>query len=67
MLLCNKWCLGIVTKPLEYNFFRSPNDWEEESLLNFLALLANTKVASVDVDKSILPHDSNGKFIVKSQ
>jgi len=47
---------------LEHNFLRSPNDWEEESVLKLLALLAYTKVGLVDNDKIIWPHDSKGKF-----
>jgi len=31
-------------------FSRSPNDWEEESILSLLALLANTKVEPVGDD-----------------
>jgi len=38
-------------------FSRSPNDWEEESVLNLLVLLANSKVAPVGDDKIIWPHD----------
>jgi len=47
-------------------FLRSPNDWEEESVLNLLVLLANTKVALVDDDKFIWPHGSKAKFTIKS-
>ena len=32
-------------------FLRSPNEWEEESVLNLLALLPNPKVASMGDDK----------------
>jgi len=48
-------------------FSRSPNDWEEESLLNLLALLANTKVAPAgneSNDMIIGSHDSKGKFTI---
>ena len=46
-------------------FLRSPNDWEEESVLNLLALLANTKVAPVGDDKIIWPHDSKGSLLLR--
>jgi len=38
-------------------FSRRPNDWEEVSVLNLLALLANTKVSLVADDRMIWPHD----------
>ena len=45
-------------------FLRSPNDLEEESVLNLLALLANTKAAPMGDDKIFRPHDSNvGRFM----
>ena len=47
-------------------FLRSLNDWEEESILNFLALLASAKVAPVGDDMMIWPHDSKRKFTIKS-
>ena len=39
-------------------FSRSPNDWEEESVLDLLALLANIKVAPVGDGRMIWPHDT---------
>jgi len=39
---------------------------EEESVLNLLALLANTKATPVGDNKIIWPHDSKEKFTVKS-
>jgi len=37
-----------------------------ESVLNLLALLANTKVALVGDNKITWPHDSKGNFTIKS-
>ena len=48
------------------SFSRSPNDWEEEKMLDLLALLANIKVVQVGEDKMIWPHDSKGEFTIKS-
>jgi len=47
-------------------FSRSYNDWKEESVLNLLALLATTKVLPVGDYRMIWPHDSKGKFTIKS-
>jgi len=44
-------------------FSRSPHDWEEESVLSLLALLANAKVGD---DMILWPHDSKRKFTIKS-
>ena len=63
-----KWCLESWNGDQNHwsiIFLRSPNDWKEESVLNLLALLANTKIAPVGNDKIILPHDSKGNFIIK--
>jgi len=43
-------------------FLRSPNDWEEESVLDLLALVA-TKIAPMG--KIIWPDDSKGKFTMQ--
>jgi len=47
-------------------FSRSPNDWEEERVLNLLPLLANTKVALVRDDMILWPYDSKRKLTIKS-
>ena len=52
----------------DFTFTRSPDDWEEESILNLLSLLADVKV---DVhleleDKIVWSLDSRGIFSVKS-
>jgi len=39
---------------------------KEENALDLLALLANTKVATLDDDMIIWPHDSRGKLTIKS-
>ena len=48
------------------SFSRSPNDWEEEKVLDLLALLANISVVQVGEDKMIWPHDAKGDFTIKS-
>jgi len=64
---CNKWwSWNGDQNHWNITFLRSPNDSEEETISNHLALLANTKVAPVGNNKIIWPHDSKGKFTVKS-
>jgi len=48
------------------SFSRSPNDWEEEKVLDLLALLVNITVVQVGEDRMIWPHDSKGDFTIKS-
>ena len=48
------------------SFSRSPNDWEEEKVLDLLALLANISVVQVGEDRMIWPHDAKGDFTIKS-
>ena len=47
-------------------FVRSRNDWEEDSILSLLALLADSKIVSVGDDMILWPHDSTKKFTIKS-
>ena len=63
MQSCNKWFLAMVIKN-HWNISFLSSGWEEESVLNLLALLANTNVASVGDDKIIWSNDLEGKFIV---
>ena len=49
------------------SFWRNSNDWEEEEgVLSCLALLVNTKVAFVGDNEILCPHDSSGRFTMKS-
>jgi len=50
----------------DLSFFRSPNDWEEESACNLLAKLAAMEVKPQGKDELVWPHDSKGSFNIKS-
>jgi len=60
------WCLGGDQCHWNITFSRSPNDWEEESVLSLLALLADSKVESAGDDMILWPLDSTKIFTIKS-
>jgi len=47
-------------------FVRSLNDWEDDSVCNLLAVLAEKKVLSQGNDEIVWPRNFRGSFTVKS-
>lgn len=47
-------------------FLRSPNDWEEDTVSDFLATLAKMNVLPKGIDKIVGPYDPKSSFTIKS-
>ena len=50
----------------DLSFVRRPNDWEEESACNLLAILGGMEVKAQVNDELVWPLDSKGSFDIKS-
>ena len=50
----------------DLSFVRRLNDWEEESVCNLLAILAEREVRAQDIDELVWPLDSKGSFTITS-
>jgi len=48
------------------SFSRSPNDWEEDNVCNFIATLAKINVLRKGIDNIVWPHVPKSSFTIKS-